>query len=94
MFLIDMTEARPLENWNLDLTFADGLHAVVAMDSVIERYSGVFAALMDDSFFRQVRVDRELGTVVWPNGADVCPDVLYSFASHRPIVVDGKRLLN
>ena len=94
MFLIDVTEVRPLENRNLDLTFADGLHAVVAMDSVIECYSGVFAALMDDSFFRQVRVDRELGTIVWPNGADVCPDVLYSFASGKPIFINGERVLN
>lgn len=94
MFLIDVTEVRPLENRNLDLTFADGLHAVVAMDRVIEHYSGIFTALLDDRFFRQVRVDRELGTIVWPNGADVCPDVLYSFASGKPIIVDGERVLN
>ncbi len=66
----------------------------MAMDRVIEHYSGVFTALMDDSFFRQVRVDRELGTIVWPNGADVCPDVLYSFASGKPIVINGERVLN
>lgn len=94
MFLIDVTEVRPLENRNLDLIFADGLHAVVAMDQVVQDYSGIFAALLDDRFFRQVRVDRELGTIVWPNGADVCPDVLYSFASGKPIIVDGERVLN
>jgi hypothetical protein len=27
--------------------------------------------------FRSVRVDPELGTIVWPNGADIDPDVLY-----------------
>lgn len=94
MFLIDVTKVRPLENRELDLTFADGLHAIVAMDRVIEHYSGVFAALMDDSYFRQVRVDHELGTIVWPNGADICPDVLYSFASGKPIVINGERVLN
>ena len=26
--------------------------------------------------FRQVTVDSDLGTVVWPNGADIDPDVL------------------
>ena len=94
MFLIDVTEVNPLENRELDLVFADGLHAVVAMDRVIKAYSGIFAALMDDNYFKQVRVDRELGTVVWPNGADVCPDVLYSFASGKPIVINGERVLN
>jgi hypothetical protein len=31
----------------------------------------------DPAFFRTVRVDPELGTIVWPNGADIDPDVLY-----------------
>jgi hypothetical protein len=30
----------------------------------------------DPAFFRSVRVDEELGTIVWPNGADIDPDVL------------------
>ena len=31
----------------------------------------------DPELFRQVRVDEELGTIVWPNGADMDPDVLH-----------------
>lgn len=30
----------------------------------------------DPAHFRSVRVDEELGTIVWPNGADIDPDVL------------------
>jgi len=30
----------------------------------------------DTAFFQSVRVDQELGTIVWPNGADIDPDVL------------------
>jgi hypothetical protein len=30
----------------------------------------------DEAFFQSVRVDQELGTIVWPNGADIDPDVL------------------
>ena len=86
MFLIDVTKAQPLPARRLDLTFEDGLHAVVDMDSIVGTYCGVFAALLDDHFFQQVKVDPELGTVVWPNGADICPDVLYSAASGKPIV--------
>lgn len=35
--------------------------------------------------FRQVAVDPEAGTLVWPNGVDLCPDMLYSEATGRPI---------
>ena len=34
-------------------------------------------------FFKQVSVDREAGTLVWPNGVDFCPDVLYAEATGR-----------
>ncbi|MDP2751990.1 MAG: DUF2442 domain-containing protein [Rhodocyclaceae bacterium] len=94
MFLIDVTQVCPLENRKLELTFADGVHAVVDMNHVITSYTGIFAALTDDDYFRQVRVASELGTVVWPNGADICPDVLYSFASGKPIIINGERMLN
>jgi len=38
----------------------------------------MFEALREDrQLFRQVSVDAELGTIVWPNGADMDPDVLH-----------------
>lgn len=94
MFLIDVVAVRPVQGRQLELKFADGLCANVDMDKVIKRYSGVFLPLQDDAYFVQVRVDPELGTIVWPNGADICPDVLYSHASGWPIVVNGERVLN
>jgi hypothetical protein len=94
MFMIDVTDVRPLDGRKLELTFADGLSSVVDLDRVIEHYTGIFAPLQDEAYFRQVRADRELGTIVWPNGADICPDVLYSFASGKPIFVNGERVLN
>ena len=39
----------------------------------------IFEAIRrDPAAFGQVRVDPDLGTLVWPNGADICPDVLVS----------------
>ena len=35
-----------------------------------------FRALEDPAFFRRVRVDPELGTIVWPNDVDFCPELL------------------
>ena len=33
--------------------------------------------LDDPAYFAQVRVDSEAGTVVWPNGLDLAPEVLH-----------------
>lgn len=86
MFLFDIIAARPLITRQLELTFENGLRANVDLDLVIKNYTGIFAPLLEDSFFKQVKVDAELGTIVWPNGADICPDVLYSVASGKPIL--------
>ncbi|MDZ4342650.1 MAG: DUF2442 domain-containing protein [Candidatus Binatia bacterium] len=94
MFLIDVVDVKPLDEKKLELLFADGLKAVVDMEKVIQTFDGVFAPLKDPDFFRQVKVNPEVGTIVWPNGADICPDVLYSYASGKPIIVDGERVLN
>ncbi|HLG16940.1 MAG TPA: DUF2442 domain-containing protein [Blastocatellia bacterium] len=94
MFLIDVVDVRPLDGHQLELTFKDGLKAVVDLDRVIRSFEGVFAPLKDPEYFRLVRVDTEIGTIVWPNGADLCPDVLYSYASGKPIIVNGERVLN
>ena len=55
--------------------FSDGL--VGEMDLLPELYGEVFEPLRDPAFFAQVRVDPELGTIVWPNGADFSPEYLY-----------------
>jgi len=94
MFMIDIARVRPLQARQLELTFADGLKGVVDLDQVISQFTGVFAPLLDQSYFSQVRLNNELGTIVWPNGADICPDVLYSYASGQPLVVNGERVLN
>ncbi len=94
MFMIDVTGVRHINGRQLELTFADGLKGVVDMDKVITQFTGVFEPLRDQSYFLQVSLNVELGTIVWPNGADLCPDVLYSYVSGKPIMVNGLRVLN
>jgi hypothetical protein len=38
------------------------------------------------AYFARVRVDPELGSVSWPNGADLDPDVLYGRLTGAPIL--------
>ena len=78
---------RYLQDYRLELTFTDGTRAKLDFRNRIVGRGGVFAALEDVNFFRQVSVDPEARTLVWPNGVDFCPDVLYSEATGRPLPI-------
>jgi hypothetical protein len=75
--LKDIVFVNPLDGYRLSLGFEDGVEGVVELGEILS-FRGVFAPLKDPAYFSQVRVDHELGTVSWPNGADLDPDVLYS----------------
>lgn len=77
-----LTEATPLEGCIVHVRFEDGLRADVDLSYLLTR-SGVFRPLRDPDFFRQLRPDPELGTIVWPNEADIAPETLYEHAQRR-----------
>jgi len=70
-----VTAVEPLKGSRLRLTFTDGL--VREVDLSDDLWGSMAEPLQDPDYFRQVRVDSELGTVVWPNGYDLDPDVLH-----------------
>ena len=59
----------------LRLAFEDGLSG--EPDASNWDWSGVFEPLRDPAYFAQVELDDELGTISWPNGADVAPETLH-----------------
>ncbi len=70
------------------MTFTDGL--VREVDLSGELWGPMAEPLKDADYFGQVRVDSELGTVVWPNGYDLDPDVLHGdYEAVRPSVAQA-----
>ena len=78
--LHDVCDVEVLSHYWLRLTFSDGLIGDVDLSHLEDR-DGVFTPLRDPEFFAQVRVDPEIGTIAWPNGADLAPEVLYERAA-------------
>ncbi|MBM3749202.1 MAG: DUF2442 domain-containing protein [Acidobacteria bacterium] len=76
---------RHLGGFRLELMFTDGTTGELDLESRIVGRGGVFGPLEDPDFFKQVWVDPEAGTIVWPNEVDLCPDVLYSLVTGKPI---------
>jgi len=73
--LLRIAEVRVLRDRRVELTLTDGSRKTVDLGRYLS--GPVFEQIAaDDDVFARVRVDPELGTIVWPNGADLCPDVL------------------
>jgi hypothetical protein len=74
--VIRIRSATIVHGFTVHLGFTDGTEKTVDLAPYLR--GPVFAPLRDDpEVFRAMRVDDQLGTIVWPNGADICPDVLY-----------------
>jgi hypothetical protein len=84
--LKDIVEVRPLEGHRLWLRFEDGVADTIDLVGMVP-FEGVFAPLADEAYFRQVCVMPEIGTIGWPSGADLDPDVLYSHITGEPIAL-------
>ena len=84
--LKDISSVQPLDNYQLYLKFEDDQEGVVDISQLIE-FTGIFAPLQDLSYFNQVKLNPEWGTIYWENGADLDPDVLYSIVTNQPIQI-------
>ena len=74
----EVIEARVIRDFTVEVVFDDLKKGVVDLRRYLGR--GIFKELLDKKKFRRMKVDAELGTICWPNGADIAPDMLYSQA--------------
>ncbi len=73
--LLDVIEVVYVSGYKLMLTFENGEKKIVDLK---DRLIGpICEPLKDVSYFKKVFIDKELGTIAWPNGADKAPEVLY-----------------
>jgi Protein of unknown function (DUF2442) len=84
--MLRVTRVQPLDGYRLRVVFNDGVERDVDCAFLLRGTLG--EALRDPGYFRQVRVDDEARTVVWPNGLDPAPELLHDpspmAASHPP----------
>jgi hypothetical protein len=73
--MVRVRSVRCLDGFVVELGFTDGASRVLDLAPFLR--GQVFAPhRADPAFFRAVRVDAEAGTIAWPDGTDLDPDVL------------------
>jgi hypothetical protein len=78
-----VTHVEVVGDHRIRVAFDDGV--VGEVDASTWDRQGVFAPLRDPAFFAKVDLDAELGTISWPNGADVAPETM----AERPYASAG-----
>ena len=73
----------------LDVDFSDGTRQRIDFAGVLA--GELFGPLANPVLFREVRLDPEAGTLVWPNGADFDPATLHEWPSVRRELVERAR---
>ena len=68
-----------VSDYKLALTFEDDSTRLVDLANELD--GEVFEPLKDIAYFKTVRVDPDLDTIVWNNGADMAPEFLYEIGA-------------
>ena len=70
-----VTKAEYLEGYKIKLTFNDKIVKIIDFEDRLKDAKNMFLPLKNINYFKKVKTDGT--TIVWPNGLDLCPDVLY-----------------
>ena len=68
-------DAKYVGDYRVEVAFNDGRKGVADLFEALR--GPVFEPLKDKALFSQFKVDRELDTLAWPNGADLAPEYIY-----------------
>jgi Protein of unknown function (DUF2442) len=73
---VRIRSVQPIAGFLVRLEFTDGTTREVNLEKYL--HGPIFEPLRTNpALFHEVAVDPRAGTIVWPNGADIDPDVLY-----------------
>ena len=74
-----ITDVQYDSGFKLLLQFEDGKWRIADLEKHLD--GEIFEPLRDAVFFAEVRLNSDIDTVVWKNGADMSPDFLYGISS-------------
>lgn len=87
--IYDVIDYKILEDYSIWVKFDDETERVIDFEPILS--GPMFGPLRDRHLFCQVELDQELGTLVWPTGADIDPTVLHDWPAHVDAIVKRRQ---
>lgn len=78
--------------YTVRIAFNDGVEQLIDFRPILA--GDLFGPLQDLSLFNQVRIDPEVHTLVWPNGADFDPETLHNWPAYQAAWIARSRQWN
>ncbi len=84
-----VTSFRFEGSYTLRVEFDDGSCQMIDFEPVLA--GELYGPLRDEELFRQVSIDSEIHTLVWPNGADFDPGLLHEWTERAEAMAELAR---
>ena len=73
--IIGVKEVEYIQNFKLRVVFDNSVKKMVDLGNYLD--GEIFEPLKNIEYFKQVKVDKDIETICWENGADFSPEFLY-----------------
>ena len=87
--LYDVVSFEIVGDYTIRVHFDDASERIINFEPIL--LGSLFGPLRELRLFNQVALDPELGTLVWPTGADIDPTVLHDWTHHVDAIVARRR---
>ena len=87
--IYSITSIKILAPYILELTFNDCTKKTINFKNILN--GEMYSPFRDLSFFNQVKIDNEVKTIVWPNGADFDPETLHDWEENESEFVNQSK---
>lgn len=87
--LFDVVGFEIVDDYTIRIEFDDETERIVDFEPIL--LGPLFGSLQDKELFNQVQLNTDLGTLVWPNGADIEPTVLHNWPDHLEAIIKRRQ---
>jgi len=87
--LHDVINFEIVDNYIVRLVFDDKTEQIINFEPIL--HGPMFGPLRNLELFNQVKLDNDSGTIVWPTGADIDPNVLHDWPYHVDAIIKRRQ---